>query len=317
MMFRAVEPFCLAERVTSEPGSFAGSRPPKIWSFIVRIILGVVFAAGCTTALAQSADIHARISASPALSVMTPQGGLETPELAVPLDLPLSVEANVGIDAGGLAGALPLPGLPGDDLPIGAPDLPVAVPDLLGELPLPVPAEVQDALATVLGALPIGGGTGGDGAGSPVGGVVAVLTDTLGAGASPADVASTVSGLLSGLPVDTGVVIGLVDQLGALLPFAVPTSPGGIGDASFAAVPPEAQGVVAMIPLGDVQGAAGQIVNTVGGVVQPIVAQLSGGSGGGAALAPVSDVLAIGAAIRLQALGIVGVDVDVVANVTP
>ncbi len=285
----------------------------------MRIILGVVFATGCTTAFAQSADIHARISASPALSVMAPQGGLETPELALPMDLPLSVEANIGIDASGLAGALPLPGLPGDDLPIGAPDLPVAVPDLRGELPLPIPAEVQDALATGLATRPVGGGTGGSGAGSPIGGVVAVLTDTLGAGASPADIASAVSGLLSGLPVDTGVVIGLVDQVGGLLPVAVPTSAGGISDTLFAAVPPEAQGVVAMIPLGDIQGVAGSVlapvVDTVGGVVQPIIAQLSGGSGGDAALAPVSSESAISAAIQLQALGLLGVDANV--NVTP
>lgn len=267
----------------------------------MRIILGVVLAAGCTTALAQSVDIHARISASPALSVMSPQGGQETE-----LPLPLSVEANVGIDASGLAGALPLPGLPGDDLPIGAPDLPVAVPDLLGELPLPIPAEVQDALATV-----------------PIGGFVALLTDTLGAGASPADIASAVSGLLSGLPVDTGVVIGLVDQLGGLLPVAVPTSVGGLRNTLFAAVPPEARGVVAMIPLGnvkgDVKGAAGSVlvpvVRTVGGLVQPIIAQRSGGSGRDAALAPVSGKSAISAAIQLQALGLVGVDGDL--NVTP
>ena len=30
---------------------------------------------------------------------MTPQGGLETPELALPIDLPVSVEAGIGIDA--------------------------------------------------------------------------------------------------------------------------------------------------------------------------------------------------------------------------
>ncbi|MEW6168021.1 MAG: hypothetical protein AB1651_10040 [Pseudomonadota bacterium] len=291
----------------------------------MRIVLGIVVATGCTTALAQSADIHARISASPALSVMAPQGGPETPESALSIDLPLSVETNVGIDAGGLAGALPLPGLAGDDLPAGSPDLPVAVPDLLGGLPLPIPAELQDALATVLGALPVDGGAGGDGAGSPAGGVVAVLTDTLGPGASPADIASAVSGLLSGLPVDTGVVIGLVDQLGALLPVAVPTSAGGISDTLFAAVPPETQGVVALIPLGDAQAATGDVlvpvVNTVGGVVQPIIAQLSGEPGGDAALEPVSGEVAIGAALQLQALGLVGVDVgaglDVGVNVTP
>jgi hypothetical protein len=296
--------------------------PHSFGSFIVRIVLGVIFATGCTTALAQSADIHARISESPALSVMTPQGGLETPELALPIDLPLSVEAGIGIDASGLLGALPAPGLPGGDLPIGLPDLPVALPDLLGDLPLPIPAEVQDALATVIGALPVGGGGGGgDGADSPVGGVVAVLTDTLGAGAGPADIASAVTGLLTGLPVDTGVVIGLVDQVGGLLPVAVPTSAGGISDALFSVIPPEAQGVVAMIPLGDVQsglgGALTPVVDAVGGVVQPIIAQLSGGSGGDAELAPVSDALAVGAAIQLQALVLVGVDVAVQAGVSP
>jgi len=297
----------------------------------MRIVLGVIFATGCTTALAQSADIDARISESPALSVMTPQGGLETPELALPIDLPVSVEAGIGIDASGLLGALPAPGLPGGDLPIGLPggdlpigqpDLPAALPDLLGDLPLPIPAEVQDALATVIGALPVGGGGGGgDGADSPVGGVVAVLTDTLGAGAGPADIASAVTGLLSGLPVDTGVVIGLVDQVGGLLPVVVPTSAGGISDALFSVIPPEAQGVVAMIPLGDVQsglgGALTPVVDTVGDVVQPIIAQLSGGGGGDAELAPVSDALAVSAAIRLQALGLVGVDVAVQAGVSP
>ena len=55
--------------------------PHSFGSFIMRIVLGVIFATGCTTALAQSADIDARISESPALSVMTPQGGLETPEM--------------------------------------------------------------------------------------------------------------------------------------------------------------------------------------------------------------------------------------------
>lgn len=282
----------------------------------MRIVLGVVFATGCTAALAQSADIHARISDAPALSVIAPQGGFETPELALPIDLPLSVEANIGIDASGLLGALPAPGLPGGDLPIGAPDLPVVLPDLLGELPLPIPAEVEEALATVIGTLPSGGG-----ADSPIGGVVAILTDTLGAGAGPADIASAVTGLLTGLPVDTGVVIGLVDQVGGLLPVAVPTSAGGINDALFSLIPPEAQGVVAMIPLGDVQAALGgalmPVVDTVGGVVQPIIAQLSGGSGGGAALAPVGDALAIGTAIQLQALGLVGVDIAVQAGVAP
>ena len=76
-----------------------------------------------------------------------------------------------------------------------------------------------------------------------------------------------------------------------------------------------------MIPLGDVQsglgGALTPVVDTVGDVVQPIIAQLSGGSGGDAELAPVSDALAVSAAIRLQALGLVGVDVAVQAGVSP
>lgn len=329
-----MEPFYFLERVSYERWTsleqFA-SPPHSFGSYIVRIVLGVIFATGCTTALAQSANVNVRISDAPSLSVTTPLAGLGTPELALPIDLPLSIEADIGLDASGLLGALPAPGLPGGDLPIGQPDLPIALPelpvappDLPVDLPLPIPAEVQDALATVIGALPVGGGGGsGDGADSPVDGVVAVLTDTLGAGAGPADIVSAVTGLLSGLPVDTGVVIGLVDQVGGLLPVAVPTSLGGVTDTLFAVIPPEAHGIVAMIPLGDVQtelgGARTAVVDTVGGAVRPIVAQISGASGsdGGAALAPVSDALVISVAIQLQALGLVGVDVAVQAEVSP
>lgn len=237
---------------------------------LTRLACAVSALVAISPAWAAGAVVSAHISSQPSAAISTTAGGLSTPQIALPVSLPVSANARVGVSVNtpglqptGLLQAVSA--LPGLSSAVTLPDLPVDPSKLVGTVLNVVPSGAVGGLpvdAAALNSLIIAATK-----------VPATVLTLVPAGQLPALSVSSLQTLLNStltsLPVQPGEVLALVQGTasGALsmIPLGTLPSTAALTSSLTGAIPPQLMGtvvsVVRMVPVATVTRTVSGAVN--------------------------------------------------------